>query len=69
MNRYQTMTTERLFDLYLDEFDRINKEDAAITQNLIKKELQRRFNATLNILDDTEQSRTATTVINYLLGE
>ena len=69
MDRYRTMTTKRLFDLYLDEFDRINKEDAAITQDLIKKELQRRFNATLNILDDTEQSRTATTVINYLLGE
>ena len=63
------MTTKRLFDIYLDEFERENKADAEITQNLIKKELQRRFNATLNILDDVEQSRNAISVLNYLLGE
>ena len=68
-SRYRTMTTKRLFAIYLNEFDRKNKADAEITQNLIKKELQRRFNATLNILDDVEQSRNAISVLNYLLGE
>ena len=67
--KYRTITTKRLFEIYLDEFERENKADADATQVLIKKELQRRFNATLNILNDVEQSRNATSVLNYLLGE
>ena len=68
-SRYRTMKTEKLFDIYLDEFGRENKADAEITQKLIKKELRRRFNATLNILDDVEQSRSAVSLLNYLKGE
>ena len=51
---YILWTTEELIEAYAWEADRINREDAEHTKRLIKKELKRRFNETLKLLDDEQ---------------
>lgn len=66
---YRYRTTEELINIYADENARINKEDRELSQNLIKKELKRRFNAVLQLLDDDQTTENPKGTYNYLLGK
>ena len=66
---YRHWTTEELIEGYAWEADRINQKDREITQRLIKKELKRRFNATLRLLDDEQTARNPKGTYRYLLNE
>ena len=66
---YILWTTEELIEGYAWEADRINQKDREITQRLIKKELKRRFNATIRLLDDEQTVRNPKGTYRYLLNE
>ena len=66
---YRLWTTQELIEAYAWEAGRINQEDRKRTQNLIKKELRRRFNATLQILDDEQTTENPLGTYRYLIGE
>ena len=68
MNKYRILSTKKLIEEYAWENGRINREDAAYTQKLIKAELQRRFNATIELLDDPEAIKNPIGVYRYLLN-
>ncbi len=69
MDGYRCKSTETLVKLYADEAGRKNREDAERTKALIKKELKRRFNAFLDLLDDGQTVENPTATFNYLLGK
>ena len=54
MNKYQTYTAAKLIEIYCEEHKRINREDAEITQCLVKWELRRRFETMLDLMDCKE---------------
>ena len=66
---YRLWTTEELIEGYAWEADRINQKDREITQRLIKKELKRRFNATIRLLDDEQTVKNPKGTYRYLLNE
>ena len=66
---YRLWTTEELIEGYAWEAGRINQKDREITQRLIKKELKRRFNATLRLLDDEQTVQNPKGTYRYLLNE
>jgi len=66
---YRLWTTEELIEAYAFEAGRINQEDREITQRLIKKELKRRFDATLRLLDDEQTVENPHGTYRYLLNE
>ena len=66
---YRLWTTEELIEAYADEAGRINQKDREITQRLIKKELKRRFDATLRLLDDEQTVENPHGTFRYLLNE
>ena len=66
---YRYRTTEDLVKAYAFEADRIDREDAERTKALIKKELERRFNAFMNLLDDKQTKENPSGTLNYLLGK
>jgi hypothetical protein len=66
---YRLWTTEELIEAYAWEAGRINQEDRKITQRLIKKELRRRFNATIQLLDDEQTTENPQGLFRYLIGE
>ena len=66
---YRLWTTEELIEAYAWETKRINKEDRETAQRLIKKELKRRFNATLRLLDDEQTTQNPKGTYRYLLNE
>ena len=66
---YRLWTTEELIEAYADEEGRINQKDREITQRLIKKELKRRFDATLRLLDDEQTVENPHGTFRYLLNE
>ena len=66
---YRFLSTQTLITIYADEASRINQDDAAITKALIKKELQRRFDATLRLLDDPQTAENPQGLYKYLLNE
>ena len=66
---YRLWTTQELIEAYAWEAGRINQEDRKQTQKLIKKELRRRFNATLQILDDEQTVENPQGTYRYLIGE
>ena len=66
---YRLWTTEELIEAYAWEAKRINKKDREITQRGIKKELKRRFNATLRLLDDEQTTENPKGLYRYLLNE
>ena len=66
---YRMWTTEELIEGYAFEAGRINREDAEQTKKLIKQELQRRFKATISLLDDPQTIETPAGTLRYLLGE
>lgn len=66
---YRLWTTEELIEAYADEAGRINQKDREITQRLIRKELKRRFDATLRLLDDEQTTQNPHGTFRYLLNE
>ena len=66
---YRLWTTEELIEAYAWEAKRISKEDREIAQRLIKKEMKRRFNATLRLLDDEQTTQNPKGTYRYLLNE
>lgn len=66
---YRLWTTQELIQAYADETKRINQLDKMATQKLIKKELKRRFNATILLLDDSQTTYNPEGTFKYLLGE
>lgn len=69
MKKYRTWTTEKLIEAYAFETKRINQEDREMSQKLIKRELKRRFEATLKLLDDDQTTENPSGTYNYLLGK
>ena len=66
---YRLWTTEALIDAYAFEAKRINQEDRKRTQRLIRRELKRRFDATLRLLDDEQTMENSKGTYRYLLNE
>ena len=66
---YRMWTTQELIQAYAEENKRINQLDKVATQKLIKKELKRRFNATLLLLDDSQTTYNPEGTFKYLIGE
>ena len=66
---YRLWTTEELIDAYAWEAKRINQKDREMAQRGIKRELKRRFNATLRLLDDEQTTRNPKGTYRYLLNE
>lgn len=62
-------TTEELINTYAFETTRLNKEDREIAHRLIRKELKRRFDAVLSLLDDEQTTENPKGTYNYLLGK
>lgn len=54
MSYLREKTTEQLIELYAFEQGRINEDDKRQTQTRIKKELKRRFNLMMMLLDDEQ---------------
>lgn len=54
MDFIRERTTEQLVELYAFEQGRINENDKRQTQAHIKKELKRRFNVMMKLLDDEQ---------------
>lgn len=65
---YRLYTTEELIEAYAFESSRINEKDKEIAQKAIRKELKRRFNATLRLLDDEQTIQNPTGTYRYLLN-
>lgn len=66
---YRLWTTEELIEAYAWEATRINQKDRETAQHLIKKELKRRFDATLRLLDDEQTTQNPKGTYRYLLNE
>ena len=66
---YRCRSTEELIEAYAFEADRNDQKDRATTQRLIRKELKRRFDATLRLLDDEQTKANPKGTFRYLLGE
>lgn len=65
---YRLWTTEELIEAYAFESTRINQKDRETAQAAIKKELRRRFNATIKLLDDEQTVKNPTGTYKYLLN-
>ena len=66
---YKLWTTEELIETYAWESKRINQKDREIAQRGIKRELKRRFDATLRLLDDEQTTDNPKGTYRYLLNE
>lgn len=66
---YKLWTTEELIEAYAFEAGRKNQRDREITQKEIKKELKRRFDATLRLLDDEQTAENPAGTYRYLLND
>ena len=66
---YRLWTTEELIEGYAWEAKRINQKDREIAQRSIKRELKRRFSATLRLLDDEQTVQNPKGTYRYLTGE
>ncbi len=66
---YRLWTTAELIEAYAAEASRINRADAELTKSLIRKELKRRFNATLRLLDDEQTDENPMGTFRYLLND
>ena len=64
---YRGWTTEELIHGYIFERDRINQADLQQTRKLIRNELERRFAATMAMLDD-ENAKNPDGIYRYLLN-
>ncbi len=66
---YRLWTTEELIEAYAWEAKRINQKDRETAQRQIRKELKRRFDATLRLLDDEHSTQNPKGTYRYLLNE
>ena len=66
---YRLWSTEELIEAYAWEAKRINQKDREITQRNIKRELKRRFDATLRLLDDEQTTENPKGTYRFLLNE
>ena len=66
---YRLWTTEELIEGYAFEATRINQKDRKTAQRQIKRELKRRFDATLRLLDDEQTTSNPKGTYRYLLNE
>ncbi len=66
---YRLWTTQELIEAYAFEAGRINQKDRETAQRLIRKELKRRFDATLRLLDDPQTTENPKGTYRYLLNE
>ena len=66
---YRLWTTEELIEAYAFEAGRINQQDRETTQRLIRKELKRRFDTTLRLLDDEQTTANPKGTYRYLLND
>ena len=66
---YRLWTTEELIEAYAWEAKRINQKDREMAQRGIKRELKRRFDATLRLLDDEQTTANPKGTYWYLLNE
>jgi hypothetical protein len=66
---YRLWTTEELIEAYAFEAGRRDQRNREITQREIKKELKRRFDATIRLLDDEQTVENPKGTFRYLLNE
>ena len=66
---YRLWTTEELIEGYAFEAGRIDRKSAEVTKSLIRGELERRFKATLKLLDDEQTTKNPKGTYRYLLNE
>ena len=66
---YRLWTTEELIEAYAFEAGRRDQRNREITQRQIKKELKRRFDATLQLLDDEQTAENPKGTFRFLLNE
>ena len=66
---YRLWTTEELIEAHAWAAKRINQKDRETAQRLIRKELMRRFDATLRLLDDEQTTQNPKGTYRYLLNE
>ena len=66
---YRLWTTKELIEAYAFEAGRINEKDRLEAQRQIKRELKRRFDATLRLLDDEQTTENPEGTYRYLLNE
>ncbi len=66
---YRLWTTEELIEGYAWEAGRIDRKSAEVTKSLIKGELERRFKATIKLLDDEQTIDNPHGTFRYLIGE
>lgn len=66
---YRLWTTEELIEAYAFEAKRINRLDRENTQRQIKRELKRRFDATIRLLDDEQTTENPKGTYRFLLNE
>lgn len=57
MEYLKNKTTEELIEMYAWEKTRINKDDMRIAHKSIKKELKRRFDTMMRLLDDEQTTQ------------
>ena len=66
---YRLWTTEELIEGYAFEAGRIDRKSAEKTKCLIRRELERRFKATMTLLDDEQTVNNPHGTFRYLIGE
>ena len=66
---YRLWTTEELIEAYAFEAKRYNRKDGETAQRLIRRELKRRFDTTLRLLDDEQTTNNWEGTYRYLLNE
>ena len=66
---YRLWTTEELIEAYAFEAGRRDQRNRELTQREIKKELKRRFDATIRLLDDEQTVENPKGTFQYLLNE
>ena len=66
---YRAWSTEELIEAYAFEAKRINQKERETAQRSIKRELKRRFDATLRLLDDEQTTQNPKGTYRYLLND
>ena len=66
---YSLWTTQELIEGYAFEAGRIDRKSAEVTKSLIKGELERRFKATIKLLDDEQTTKNPKGTFRDLLNE
>ena len=65
---YRLWTTEELIEAYAWEATRGNQKEREEARHLLRKELRRRFDATLRLLDDEQTIQNPKGTYRYLLN-